>query len=91
MHSRPHSRNLSHVLEVYCEEAHLFDSNWQRLDFGTDEFVQFCRNADMEPQITVNFGVGTPDEAADWVEYANGDRSTFYGTIRAEDGHPEPR
>ncbi len=64
--------------------------NYQRMDFGTDEFVQFCRDVDMEPQITVNFGSGSPTEAASWVEYANGDIATEYGGFRAQNGHPEP-
>ncbi len=32
----------------------------------------------------------TPEEAANWVEYANGDASTRFGALRARDGHPEP-
>ncbi len=63
---------------------------WQRLDFGTDEFVQYCRNTGMDPQITVNFGSGTPEEAADWVEYMNGDISTPFGQMRADNGHTDP-
>lgn len=38
---------------------------------GTDEFLQMCRKLNIEPYITVNFGAGTPEEAAAWVEYAN--------------------
>ncbi len=61
-------------------------------DFGTDEFIQFCRNVSAEPSITVNVeGRGaTAAEAAAWVEYANGATSTKYGAMRAENGHPEP-
>ncbi len=36
---------------------------------------------------------GTDDEiqnAADWVEYCNGDVSTTWGALRAARGHPEP-
>ncbi len=63
---------------------------WERMDFGTDEFVQFCQNTNMEPQITVNFGSGTPEEAANWVEYTNCDTNTTYGRMRAENGSIEP-
>ena len=61
-------------------------------DFGTDEFVRLCRNLAAEPSITVNVeGRGaTVDEAAAWVEYANGPASSRYGTMRAANGHPEP-
>jgi alpha-N-arabinofuranosidase len=39
--------------------------------FGTDEFLEFCRLVDAEPQIALNLGTGTPPEAADWVRYVN--------------------
>ncbi len=39
--------------------------------FGTDEFLRFCRLVGAEPQIALNLGSGTPQEAADWVRYVN--------------------
>ena len=39
--------------------------------FGTDEFLRFCELIGAEPQIALNLGTGTPDEAADWVRYVN--------------------
>jgi alpha-N-arabinofuranosidase len=39
--------------------------------FGTDEYLEFCRLAGAEPQICLNLGTGTPEEAADWVRYVN--------------------
>ncbi|HBY59339.1 MAG TPA: hypothetical protein DEH78_05925, partial [Solibacterales bacterium] len=39
--------------------------------FGTDEFLSFCRLIGAEPQIALNLGTGTPEEAADWVRYVN--------------------
>ena len=61
-------------------------------DFGTDEYIQFCRNLQSQPSITVNVeGRGaTAQEAAAWVEYVNGDRRSKYGMLRAANGHPEP-
>jgi alpha-L-arabinofuranosidase len=61
-------------------------------DFGTDEFMRFCRNIGAEPTITVNVeGRGaTVDEAAAWVEYCNGPATSKYGAMRARNGHPEP-
>jgi len=40
--------------------------------FGTDEFLRFCQLIGAEPQIALNLGTGTPQEAAEWVEYVNG-------------------
>ena len=57
---------------------------------GTDEMIMFCRAIGCEPMICVNAGNGTPREAAEWVEYCNGDTKTTYGTLRARNGHPEP-
>jgi len=37
--------------------------------FGTDEFLKFCNLIGAEPQVAVNLGSGTPDEAAEWVKY----------------------
>jgi alpha-N-arabinofuranosidase len=39
--------------------------------FGTDEFLHFCRLIGAEPQIALNLGTGTPEEAAEWVRYVN--------------------
>ncbi len=39
--------------------------------FGTDEFLQFCRLIGAEPQVALNLGSGTPEEAAGWVQYIN--------------------
>lgn len=59
--------------------------------FGTDEFVELCRQLGVEPQICVNMGTGTAEEAARWVEYCNGDADrTAMGALRAAGGHPEP-
>jgi len=46
--------------------------------FGTDEVLRFCQLIGAEPQIALNLGSGTPEEAAEWVRYVNerwGDRS----------------
>jgi len=61
-------------------------------DFGTDEYIQLCRALGTEPSITVNVeGDGaTAQEAAAWVQYANGPAASKYGAMRAANGHPEP-
>lgn len=58
--------------------------------FGTDEFIRLCRLIGAEPQISVNAGSGTAEEAAAWVEYCNGRATTRYGAMRAANGHAEP-
>ncbi len=39
--------------------------------FGTNEFLRFCDLIGAEPQIALNLGSGTPQEAADWVRYVD--------------------
>ncbi|WP_036747018.1 alpha-L-arabinofuranosidase C-terminal domain-containing protein [Paenibacillus sp. UNC451MF] len=63
---------------------------WTNKYFGTDEFIRFCRELKVEPLICVNDGSGTPEEAAQWVEYCNGDANTPMGRLRAANGHVEP-
>jgi len=38
-------------------------------DFGTDEYLQMCLDYGIKPQITVNVGTGTPEEAGEWAAY----------------------
>ncbi|RJX39176.1 alpha-L-arabinofuranosidase [Paenibacillus pinisoli] len=63
---------------------------WASKYFGTDEFIQFCRELQVEPLICVNDGSGTPEEAAQWIEYCNGGADTPMGALRAANGNPEP-
>ena len=39
--------------------------------FGTNEFLRFCELVHAQPQIALNLGTGTPEEAADWVRYVD--------------------
>ncbi len=58
--------------------------------FGTDEFVDWCREVDTEPYFCVNLGTGTFDEARNWVEYCNVEKGTYYSDLRIKNGHVEP-
>ncbi len=54
------------------------------------EIVAFCRDIGAELSITINFGTGTPEDAADLVEYLNGPADSEWGRLRASQGFPEP-
>ena len=58
--------------------------------FGTCEFIEYCRAIGCEPVLVVNIATGTPDEAANWVEYCNGTENTYYANLRRSHGYPEP-
>jgi len=59
-------------------------------DFGTDEFIAFCREIGTEPMIAANTGFGDDSSAAQWVEYCNGSESTLAGGWRAENATKIP-
>jgi alpha-N-arabinofuranosidase len=59
-------------------------------EFGTDEFVRFCKSIGAEPYICLNVGSGSPEEALAWLEYCNYTGSSSYTKLRAENGHPQP-
>lgn len=59
-------------------------------DFGTDEFLTFCREIQTEPMIAANTGFGDAYSAAQWVEYCNRGTDTIGGGWRAKNGNAEP-
>lgn len=58
--------------------------------FGTDEFIKWCRLANVEPYICTNGGNGTSEEMCNWVEYTNGARDTRYARMRRRNGNDNP-
>lgn len=67
-----------------------YDHGMDPNDFGTDEYLRFCELTGGEPYITANFGTGTPEMAAAWVEYCNGPLDSTWGSKRAANGHLKP-
>ena len=66
---------------------------WGRLEtnkFGTNEFMEFCKKAGIEPYISVNMGTGTIEEAQRWVEYCNIKEGPYYAELRKSHGFPDP-
>jgi alpha-N-arabinofuranosidase len=59
-------------------------------DFGTDEFIAFCREINTTPMIAANTGLGDAYSAAQWVEYTNGAATTIGGGWRVANGHAKP-
>ncbi|MDE3105224.1 MAG: alpha-N-arabinofuranosidase [Acidobacteriota bacterium] len=58
--------------------------------FGTDEFMDFIQQIGSTPYVSVNVGSGTPQEAAEWLEYMTAAAPTALARERAANGHPEP-
>ncbi len=57
--------------------------------FGIEDFVRFCEAANIEAAFAINIEESDQD-AADLVEYLNGDENTLWGRRRAQNGHPAP-
>lgn len=57
---------------------------------GTDEFLQYCERLGVKPMLGVNLGTGTPQDAANLLEYVNGTLPTYYADMRRKNGHEAP-
>ncbi len=85
------------IRKYYANVRNRHNPSWDPNSFGTDEFIQFCRDIEATPMLTVNSGYDQHanmdelvKEAAQWVEYCNGDATTKFGALRKANGHPEP-
>jgi len=58
--------------------------------FGTHEFTDFLDQIGAEAYISVNVGSGTPQEAAEWLEYMTTAQPTTLAKERAANGDPAP-
>jgi alpha-N-arabinofuranosidase len=58
--------------------------------FGTNEFIRWCRKAGVEPMFGVNLGTRGPDEAREFVEYCNHPGGTALSELRKQHGFSEP-
>lgn len=57
---------------------------------GIDDFAKWAQAAGCEIMPAVNMGTGTPQEAADMVEYCNFTKGTYWSEKRRENGRKEP-
>src|SRR5678809_885017 len=58
--------------------------------FGTHEFMDFINQIGSKAYLSVNVGSGTPQEAAEWLEYMTASQPTTLVKERAANGHPAP-
>jgi alpha-N-arabinofuranosidase len=71
----------------------VLDRAWNSIEtnqFGTNEFMTWCRLVDTEPLIGFNLGTGTPEMAVALVEYCNVDKGTKWSDLRRAHGYDEP-
>ncbi len=58
--------------------------------FGTDDFLQYAEKLGIEPYVCINAGLGTVEEARQWVEYTNESRDTYWAQQRRKNGRDKP-
>lgn len=58
--------------------------------FGTDEFMELCRQLGCKTYINGNVGSGTVREMSEWVEYMTFEGISPMATLRKENGHEAP-
>jgi alpha-L-arabinofuranosidase len=76
-----------------AERPAVLDKAWNSLNsnqFGTDEFLAWCRLAGTQPLLGLNLGTGTPEQAAALVEYCNIDKGTHWSDLRRKNGIADP-
>jgi len=69
------------------------DLAWQSIEsnqFGTNEFIDFCKTINAAPMLGVNLGTGTIQDAANLVEYCNSPKGSHYADLRAAHGYADP-
>ena len=71
----------------------VLDKAWNSINtnqFGTNEFMAWCKAVGAEPLMGLNLGTGTPEEAAALVEYCNLDQGTKWSDLRRKHGFADP-
>jgi alpha-N-arabinofuranosidase len=66
---------------------------WNSLEtnqFGTNEFIEWCRDVNSEPLLAFNLGTGTPEQGVALVEYCNVDKGTKWSDLRRAHGYEKP-
>jgi alpha-N-arabinofuranosidase len=76
------------------ERPETLNPNWGGVvepnTFGTHEFMDFLDQIGAESYLSVNVGSGTPQEAAEWLEYLTTAQPTTLAKERAANGHTAP-
>ena len=58
--------------------------------FGTNEFIDWCRLANIEPMLAVNLGTRGGDAARNLLEYCNHPKGTAWSDLRRAHGWEQP-
>ena len=67
----------------------VLDKAWNSINtnqFGTNEYMAWCKEVGTLPLMGLNLGTGTAEEAAALVEYCNVDKGTKWSELRRKHG-----
>ena len=59
-------------------------------EFGTDEFMKWCKKTGIHPMLAFNMGTGTPRDALELFEYCNYPSGTYYSDLRRKNASEQP-
>ncbi len=65
-------------------------NSFETNQFGTNEFIDWCRLVGTEPLLATNLGTGTPETSAALVEYCNVEKGTRWSDLRRQHGYERP-
>src|SRR3954466_2183596 len=71
----------------------VLDRAWNTLEpnqFGTNDFIDWCRPGGAQPLLGMNFGTGSVESALAYVEYCNRPRGTRWSDLRRTHGYEQP-
>ena len=75
------------------DRPHVLDRAWNTLEtnqFGTNEFITWCKQVGTEPLFGLNFGTGSVEMAVAQVEYCNVEKGTRWSDLRRQHGYEAP-
>ncbi len=75
------------------DRPRVLDKAWNSINtnqFGTDEFMMWCKAVGTQPLMGLNLGTGTAEQAAALVEYCNVEKGTRWSDLRRKNGTAEP-
>jgi len=75
------------------DRPRVLDKAWNSINtnqFGTNEFMAWCKAVGTKPLMGLNLGTGTSEEAAALVEYCNVEKGTKWSDLRRKHGFAEP-
>jgi alpha-N-arabinofuranosidase len=75
------------------DRPHVLDKAWNSINtnqFGTNEYMAWCRAVGALPLMGLNLGTGTAEDAAALVEYCNVDSGTKWSELRRKHGYAQP-